>query len=83
MSKKYTRVWNIKPECDGALEAAFAAMEKPPDCICWNNITSKMIDKKPEDGSVGSGVCYNAGSFLPQMMLQLQENMVWQRLFLL
>ncbi|MDR0719740.1 MAG: L-rhamnose mutarotase [Treponema sp.] len=45
-------------ECDGNPEAVFAAMEKNPDCIRWNNITSKMIDEKLEDGGVSSGVRY-------------------------
>jgi L-rhamnose mutarotase len=43
-------------ECDEDPEKAFAAMEKNPDCIRWNAITSKMIDAPLENGSVSTGV---------------------------
>lgn len=43
-------------ECDGGPEAAFAVMEKNPDCIRGNTITSKTINEKFWGGS--SGVRY-------------------------
>jgi L-rhamnose mutarotase len=45
-------------ECDGDPDAAFTKMIKNPDCIRWNNITSKMIDTPLENGNVSSGVRY-------------------------
>jgi L-rhamnose mutarotase len=45
-------------ECDGDVEAAFQKMVKDPDCIRWNNITSKMLDVGLENGDVSTGVEY-------------------------
>jgi L-rhamnose mutarotase len=45
-------------ECDGDVDEAFAKMVNDPDCIRWNNITSKMLDVSLENGDVSSGVQY-------------------------
>jgi L-rhamnose mutarotase len=45
-------------ECDGDVEEAFAKMVNDPDCIRWNNITSKMLDVSLENGDVSTGVEY-------------------------
>jgi L-rhamnose mutarotase len=43
-------------ECDGDPNQAFAAMEKDPDCIRWNAITTKMLDVSLEKGDLGSEI---------------------------
>jgi L-rhamnose mutarotase len=49
-------------ECSGDPAAAFAAMEKDPDCIRWNSITVKMLDLPPERESLGGTI-----QFLPEV----------------
>jgi L-rhamnose mutarotase len=45
-------------ECDGDPDEAFARVVKDPNCIQWNNITSRMIDAPLENGDVSTGVRY-------------------------
>jgi L-rhamnose mutarotase len=45
-------------ECDGDVEEAFEKMVNDPDCIRWNNSTSKMLDVALEDGDVSTGIQY-------------------------
>jgi L-rhamnose mutarotase len=45
-------------ECDGDIDEAFAKMVNDPDCIRWNNITSKMLDVSLENGDVSTGIAY-------------------------
>ncbi|MDR1307490.1 MAG: L-rhamnose mutarotase [Treponema sp.] len=45
-------------ECDGDINEAFSKMVNDPDCIRWNNITSKMLDVSLENGDVSTGVEY-------------------------
>jgi L-rhamnose mutarotase len=49
-------------ECDGDPLEAFAKVEKDPDCIRWNEITTKMIDKGGISLNVSAGV-----DFLPEV----------------
>ncbi|MDR1024752.1 MAG: L-rhamnose mutarotase [Treponema sp.] len=43
-------------ECEGDPAAAFAATEKDPDCIRWNNITTKMLDLPPDRKDLGGTI---------------------------
>jgi L-rhamnose mutarotase len=43
-------------ECEGDPAEAFAKMTKDPDCIRWNNITSKMLDVSMEKGDLNTGL---------------------------
>jgi L-rhamnose mutarotase len=47
-------------ECEGDPLAAFASMERDPDCARWNSITGKMLDLPP--GSLGGTI-----QFLPEI----------------
>jgi L-rhamnose mutarotase len=49
-------------ECDGDPNAAFAAMERDPDCVRWNSITTKMLDLPPGTGELGGAI-----RFLPEV----------------
>jgi L-rhamnose mutarotase len=43
-------------ECDGDPGEAFDAMTKDPDCIRWNNITTKMLDVSLDKGGLGTEI---------------------------
>jgi L-rhamnose mutarotase len=45
-------------ECDGDPAAAFALMERDPDCVRWNSITAKMLDLPPGTEQFGGTIQY-------------------------